>query len=510
MTLELVLRTSALLVVVWALTRAMPRLTAATRHRLWHGALLVVLAAPLLQAVVPPIRFDVGTANGPAAWGIVPATGADPAALPPAGSPGAANASAVDAASAAFATLGAVASAVDDVALMGSLAVVAWFGVGWWSAARLARRGRPAPLEWRREIDGLARQMRIGSAVDLRMSDDVGGPQTVAVLRPAILLPEAATSWTDGRRRAVLLHELAHVARGDCRTQALTHLACAAYWFNPVVWLAARELRRERERACDDIVLARGIRPSEYAACLLDVAAGMPRRLRPAAAVAMARRSEVEGRLLAVLADDRPRRPAPAARWGAALTVVFAGVVALGATTQSPAAPPEARVTGGAAALLQEAPARRAPARSPYVRALKDADAQVREQAAIGLALLSDPDVVTPLLDALRDPAGQVREKAAAGLALRRDGRVVPALVEAMRDPDAQVREKAAVALGLSGDERARAALEAALSDPSAQVREKALSGLTMLDLGTGGMVDGEALRRGARRLLGVLLGARE
>ena len=75
----------------------------------------------------------------------------------------------------------------------------------------------------------------------------------------------------------------------------------------------------------------------------------------------------------------------------------------------------------------------------------------------------------------------QVREKAAMGLALRRDARSVDALIETADDPDAQVREKVAMALGTSGDPRAAAVLTRALDDPDAQVREKAVLGLGLL-----------------------------
>ena len=76
-----------------------------------------------------------------------------------------------------------------------------------------------------------------------------------------MLLPESANEWTMERRRSVLLHEMAHVKRRDCLVQFLGQLTCAAHWCNPAVWFAARELRRESERACDDLVLHAGTPP---------------------------------------------------------------------------------------------------------------------------------------------------------------------------------------------------------------------------------------------------------
>ena len=115
----------------------------------------------------------------------------------------------------------------------------------------------------------------------------------------------------------VLLHELTHIKRRDCLTQMLAQVACAFYWFNPFVWLAARRLRIEREQACDDYVLSIGMKPSDYANHLLEIARSM--RERPVfewsqtTSVAMARRSQLEGRLLAILSRENERGAVPRA-----------------------------------------------------------------------------------------------------------------------------------------------------------------------------------------------------
>jgi DUF4097 and DUF4098 domain-containing protein YvlB len=89
-------------------------------------------------------------------------------------------------------------------------------------------------------------------------------------------------------------------------------IACALYWFHPLVWGVFRRQTAESERAADDHVLIRGTPGADYAAHLLEIAR-RSRGLRQAGMVAigMARPSELEGRLLAVLDEERERRPPP-------------------------------------------------------------------------------------------------------------------------------------------------------------------------------------------------------
>src|SRR6266536_1869721 len=142
-----------------------------------------------------------------------------------------------------------------------------------------------------------------------------------------LLLPAEADEWTAERRRDVLLHELAHVKRHDFLTQLVARIACAVYWFHPLVWLAATRLREERERACDDHVLRAGATPSAYATHLLDIARGLrAARATSLASVAMARPAQLATRLIDVL-DTRRSRDTLSARsavpaWIAAIAVM--------------------------------------------------------------------------------------------------------------------------------------------------------------------------------------------
>ena len=78
---------------------------------------------------------------------------------------------------------------------------------------------------------------------------------TWGLARPKMILPSAAGAWTDERARVVLSHELAHIRRGDWIVQLSAELLRAFYWFNPLLWVACRQLRLESEHACDDEVM---------------------------------------------------------------------------------------------------------------------------------------------------------------------------------------------------------------------------------------------------------------
>jgi beta-lactamase regulating signal transducer with metallopeptidase domain len=489
---DLLLRTSSLLLAALVATRLLHRATPATRHLIWHTAIVAVLLSPVLILVAPRVDIEVpGWVQSPTSL-IAPPPSAPIETVPPAAQCDAERSIECDAPPA---TTQAELRAFATLTWVGTWIVGAWFLLGWLASGWQAARATTAPVEWETDARRLAARLRLAQMPRIRQTRDRGSPKVAGFFHPVILIPESARSWEASDREAALLHELSHIKRADRRTQALAHLTCALYWFNPLAWIAAQALGRERERACDDEVLKGGIRPSAYASLLLDLA-NARQGWTSAAALGMARPTTIEGRLLGILASDvetssvggsaRRLSALRTTRW-----LVFAGsmvvvAVTLGARQPQPPSPDSSRSAGkmGGPALMnlddRETPS---PAMKALVRALGDPDGQVREQAALGLALVPGKETIEPLLTALGDSDSQVREKAAIGLAFRRDTRVVDRLLNAMNDTDAQVREKVAIALGASGDSRAVAALDKALDDPDAQVREKAASGLVLLGL---------------------------
>src|SRR5262249_268047 len=134
--------------------------------------------------------------------------------------------------------------------------------------------------------------------------------------------------WPAERLRVVLRHEMTHIARWDTITQTVAQLVCALYWFQPLVWWATTRLRHECEEACDDVVLAEGEKATVYAGHLVEIVRSIGARERIyEGGIAMARRTELEQRLKAMLAPGRDR--SGVGRRVAALVAVASVVVLL-------------------------------------------------------------------------------------------------------------------------------------------------------------------------------------
>jgi uncharacterized protein (TIGR03435 family) len=103
----------------------------------------------------------------------------------------------------------------------------------------------------------------------LLSSDEVRSPMAVGFLKPAVILPGGLTAQiTPQELDHVLLHEAAHLARGDDWANLAARLLGAATALHPVAWWILRQIERERETACDDWVVARTGEARPYAASL--------------------------------------------------------------------------------------------------------------------------------------------------------------------------------------------------------------------------------------------------
>ena len=301
-------KVTLVLAAAYALSLALRRASAAARHLIWASAICSMLTLPLLSLLVPawqvsylpnipaPYASKAGTKEIPTVAPRAPGLKSSTAPQPQSPTPSPAHRGLYSWALLIWGT--------------GMVIVYTRLFVGLLRLRRTARKSnRIEQSEWNDLLSELAGRVGVSRTVTLLKSDHASMPVTWGIRRPVLLLPKNADEWSIERRRIVLLHELAHVARQDWLTQLLAQIACGVYWFHPLAWIAAGHLRKESERACDDQVLSLGTNPSDYGGHLVELARSLrsPKQTW-SVAIAMARSSDLERRVMAVLDPKRYRQ----------------------------------------------------------------------------------------------------------------------------------------------------------------------------------------------------------
>lgn len=333
--LMMLTKATIILIAALGITLSMQRASAGARHLVWLVTLGMLLLVPALSAWAPLSIHILPAATTTSDVVAAPASGAAPngqtailrgangntvsmssAEIPPAAPSSPRAIDRLDGMSSVTLLL-----SIWAVVVAGIVITLAWAGM---SVRRIVRRARPLESpDWLTPLFEIADRLGLDESPRLLQSTDAKMPFACGVLKPTIVLPAESESWSLDRRRAVLLHELAHVRRHDLLGHTLGRLVCAVYWFHPLVWTAAKNLRSESERACDDLALACGTRATDYAEHLLDIVTSVRGDSTPLVALAMARRKEFEGRMLAILDPDL-RHSTPSRRQSAALIAVLA------------------------------------------------------------------------------------------------------------------------------------------------------------------------------------------
>jgi protocatechuate 3,4-dioxygenase beta subunit len=142
--------------------------------------------------------------------------------------------------------------------------VVGWLLAFGWAQARAAwllgraRADGPAPVD----LDELRRRAGVRQRVGLLVTPLVSSPAVWGLVRARVLLPPGLAEELSPRQlQWVLLHELAHIRRGDLWVALFQRVLQAVYFFNPAVWVANRLIDQQREFACDDAALAASALP---------------------------------------------------------------------------------------------------------------------------------------------------------------------------------------------------------------------------------------------------------
>jgi beta-lactamase regulating signal transducer with metallopeptidase domain/prefoldin subunit 5 len=130
--------------------------------------------------------------------------------------------------------------------------------LGLYQVRRLRQNSTRLPgRDWNERLSVLAQRLGIKRTVTLLQSVLVKAPSALGFLKPSILVPMGMlANLPPDQVETILLHELAHIRRGDYAANLLLHLTEAIFFFNPGIRWVATWIRQEREACCDDIVLA--------------------------------------------------------------------------------------------------------------------------------------------------------------------------------------------------------------------------------------------------------------
>ncbi|MEW6411289.1 MAG: M56 family metallopeptidase [Candidatus Zixiibacteriota bacterium] len=152
----------------------------------------------------------------------------------------------------------------------------------------------------------LKHDLDIKQTIRVAISGATDSPFVFGVFRPTVMLPVAANSWSADSLRMIFLHELAHIKRMDVFWVYVSFLAAALYWFNPLVWILRKKSTIESDKVCDDYVICSGTDKVAYAEHLLGVIRALRRDCASVPiAVGMARKTQMEGRLMSILSDRK-------------------------------------------------------------------------------------------------------------------------------------------------------------------------------------------------------------
>jgi beta-lactamase regulating signal transducer with metallopeptidase domain len=282
----------------WGLLRAMGRQNSATRFAVWFAALAGIAALPLMHhSGVPAVAGAAAPWTLPVSWG--------------------------------------------------TYIFVAWAIIATLALLRVAsgflhvRKLRATCAEVNREdlepeLQSLVDELSKQRSFRLCISAAVKVPTAIGFFHPSVILP----AWTlrglsAEQLRIAVLHESAHLRRGDDWTNLAQKILAAVFFFHPAVWWLDRRLSLEREMACDDAVLAETGNPRGYAECLVALAErSVLRRGFAMAQAAVSRLSEISARLKQILDPDRP-----SAKSGWRSTLVMAGALSAVCLFAGPHAP---------------------------------------------------------------------------------------------------------------------------------------------------------------------------
>jgi len=198
------------------------------------------------------------------------------------------------------------------------LFVLTYSLIGYVQFMRKLRRGYIKPQHF--ELDILDELTKGKFTPRLFKSIYVATPMLVGIFKPTIILPDR--EYSTEQLYGILLHELTHMRRFDVLVKWLSLLACAAHWFNPLVWVARRQIDRACELACDEAVIRNmdAYSMQNYGETLIAVATAEKIPLPVLSTTMCSEKKAIKERLSAIMKNKKHTKK----------TILLSGIILLG------------------------------------------------------------------------------------------------------------------------------------------------------------------------------------
>jgi len=212
---------------------------------------------------------------------------------------------------------------------LGTLVVACWILCSLYAVCRTLRRANGVVDEAiAHRFEALSKRLGLRRPPRLVLSPQPCGPAAFGVIRPIVVLPDSAKSLDLATQDAVLAHELTHHRRRDPCMNWIQLFLTATWWFNPLIWILNRQIRKVREDCCDDFLLTHHIATGRaYCDILMSAASQLGHRKTPSVTLGFADRLHPLGRRFRRILDQTTRKAARLSHTSCGILVILATVL---------------------------------------------------------------------------------------------------------------------------------------------------------------------------------------
>lgn len=338
------------------------------------------------------------------------------------------------------------------------------FEIFWLTIIKLKHKTVNDPA-WDFILEESRKKIGLRKKVRLYRSNKLGVPMTFGFVKPVIILPEHAAAWDHDKIKMVLIHELAHIKKGDYLINLFVNFATIIAWFNPLVWIGSYYQRVQREKACDDLVLNLKVDAARYATELLNIIKENKNKHLDLAKrqVAVTGFSGLKQRVVSILNKETDRSELSLKNMILSVIIACIMIIPLSGVNLMHKVQPEVPV------VLPEEEL------NAFINELSSDDDKVRYNAAYSLVNVRQKEIINPLITALdNEKNNEIKKQIILALVKFGENKSFYSIASNMDNKDPVTRLAILDAFGTISCFPSFLLLEECLNDPDENVKNEA------------------------------------